>query len=83
MILWIANPLCDDTACWHAALRVLRAEAAKLRPFYGVDLSGDFGPLKFRGCNGPFDLLIANFMLIRDYISIYLYIDHIQSGFVV
>ena len=29
MILWIANPLCDDTACWHAALRVLRAEAAK------------------------------------------------------
>ena len=30
MILWIANPLCDDTACWHAALRVLRAEAAKV-----------------------------------------------------
>ena len=30
MILWIANPLCDDTACWHAALRVLRAEAAKI-----------------------------------------------------
>ena len=30
MILWIANPLCDDTACWHAALRVLRAEAAQL-----------------------------------------------------
>ena len=29
MILWIANPLCDDIACWHAALRVLRAEAAK------------------------------------------------------
>ena len=29
MILWIANPLCDETACWHAALRVLRAEAAK------------------------------------------------------
>ena len=28
MILWIASPLCDDTACWHAALRVLRAEAA-------------------------------------------------------
>ena len=31
MILWIANPLCDDAACWHAALRVLRAEAAKIR----------------------------------------------------
>ena len=31
MILWIANPLCDDTACWHAALHVLRAEAAKGR----------------------------------------------------
>ena len=31
MILWIANPLCDDTACWHAALRVLRAEAAQYR----------------------------------------------------
>ena len=31
MILWIANPLCDDTACWHAALRVLRAEAAKIQ----------------------------------------------------
>ena len=30
MLLWIENPLCDDTACWHAALRVLRAEAAKL-----------------------------------------------------
>ena len=29
MILWIANLLCDDTACWHAALRVLRAEAAQ------------------------------------------------------
>ena len=35
MILWIANPLCDDTACWHAALRVLRAEAAKHR-MHGV-----------------------------------------------
>ena len=33
-ILWIANPLCDDTACWHAALRVLRAEAAKLYNLY-------------------------------------------------
>ena len=42
MFLWIANPLCDDTACWHAALRVLRAEAAKnskdLEDFFGLKL---------------------------------------------
>ena len=37
MTLWIANPLCDDTACWHAALRVLRAEAAKSRTSWIVD----------------------------------------------
>lgn len=30
------------------------------RPLFGVDLSGDFGPLGFRGCNRPFDWLIAN-----------------------
>ena len=38
MILWIANPLCDDTACWDAALRVLRAEAAMENPIKMDDL---------------------------------------------
>jgi len=31
IISFIENPLRDETACWHAALRVLRAEAPKIR----------------------------------------------------
>ena len=30
IISFIKKPLRDETACWHAALRVLRAEAPKI-----------------------------------------------------
>ena len=47
MILWIASPLCDDIACWHAALRVLRAEAAKLGRFVRSSFAGSLPRVMF------------------------------------
>ena len=56
MIRWIANPLCDDTACWHAALRVLRAEAAELWGQSSVDCIDPYDGLCF-------DLVMTSFFV--------------------